>query len=60
MADDFRIGDVVQLKSGGPKMTVEQIGDQGERRLMIRCGWFEGDARKHGSFPPAALKKADA
>ncbi len=27
MADEFKIGDVVQLKSGGPKMTVTLVAD---------------------------------
>ncbi len=32
------VGDVVQLKSGGPKMTVDRIFDGG-----ISCVWFSED-----------------
>ncbi len=32
------VGDVVQLKSGGPKMTVDRILDSG-----IHCVWFSED-----------------
>jgi uncharacterized protein YodC (DUF2158 family) len=27
MAERFHVRDVVKLKSGGPKMTIEEIGD---------------------------------
>ena len=32
----LEIGDIVELKSGGPKMTVTEINVNGE----IRCTWF--------------------
>jgi len=35
---DFREGDVVKLKSGGPMMTVGSIGNQ-----MVRCEWFDAN-----------------
>jgi uncharacterized protein YodC (DUF2158 family) len=49
MEQDFKAGDVVQLKSGGPKMTVEKVanyslGDKPE--LKAACVWFEG-TKKH-------------
>jgi uncharacterized protein YodC (DUF2158 family) len=34
--EDFNVGDVVRLKSGGPSMTVD--GTQGSR---LDCTWFE-------------------
>ena len=41
--EDFKVGDVVQLKSGGPKMTVNRVdGDE------ISCEWFEGRQEPHG------------
>jgi len=38
MAGPFKVGDVVQLKSGGPKMTVTEELTDGK----LRCVWFAG------------------
>jgi uncharacterized protein YodC (DUF2158 family) len=39
---DFEPGDVVQLKSGGPLMTVEVIDKDGMTgRDAVFCVWFE-------------------
>lgn len=35
MANDFKVGDVVQLKSGSNHMTVVGVGDN-----EIECKWF--------------------
>jgi uncharacterized protein YodC (DUF2158 family) len=48
----FNIGDVVQLKSGGPLMTVDNI----DPHDMINCMWFDGREKKSGVFPAATLK----
>ena len=49
----FQPGEVVQLKSGGPRMTVEEIeGDQ------VDCTWFEKNKQHHGSFKSILLSKA--
>jgi uncharacterized protein YodC (DUF2158 family) len=50
MADSFKVGDVVQLKSGGPMMTVEEV----EERTVF-CIWFDKTERKAGRFNPATL-----
>ena len=44
-------GDVVQLKSGGPKMTVTQINQE-----TVWCKWFDGEDVKTGHFPVFSLK----
>lgn len=51
----FVVGDVVQLKSGGPNMTVTTV--EGKE---IFCEWFSGDSNevKRYVFPPDALRKA--
>ena len=53
-------GDIVQLKSGGPRMTVVEVKEwSGEVRVW--CTWF--DAKNNTlseSFPLAALKPAGA
>jgi len=53
---NFQPGDVVQLKSGGPKMTVESL-DQPKGEAY--CSWFEG-GKKQGSWikMPALMKVA--
>lgn len=50
----FEVGQTVELKSGGPVMTITSItGDQ------ITCDWFV-NKHKHssGTFPSASLKPA--
>jgi uncharacterized protein YodC (DUF2158 family) len=47
----FKVGDIVQLKSGGPKMTVHRIVGQGEGSTQIKMqdkvlflsGFIDGD-----------------
>jgi uncharacterized protein YodC (DUF2158 family) len=51
---NFNIGDVVVLKSGGPKMTVDRV----EGGNMV-CVWFDGNATKYGTFSSSALKVYD-
>jgi uncharacterized protein YodC (DUF2158 family) len=58
MADAIKSGDVVQLKSGGPKMTVENVYlFRGEMRA--RCAWFIDDKNHSDTFPVGSLKKVD-
>jgi uncharacterized protein YodC (DUF2158 family) len=35
----FKIGDVVQLKSGGPQMTVKDLGNEHQPN-QVACVWF--------------------
>ena len=35
--NEFKVGDVVMLKSGGPKMTISSIDSNTSK---IRCVWF--------------------
>jgi uncharacterized protein YodC (DUF2158 family) len=56
MSGAFKSGDVVRLKSGGPKMTVTNAGTAhmtGE--AFVECAWFVGTKAETASFPPAAL-----
>ncbi len=45
MADDLKVGDVVQLKSGGPEMTIELIDTFGDDHKKAMCVWFDGAKR---------------
>lgn len=48
----FSVGDVVVLKSGGPKMTVSEVGvDEGQ----IKCVWFDNMKRETALFNPDTL-----
>jgi uncharacterized protein YodC (DUF2158 family) len=53
--EEIAAGKRVRLKSGGPPMTVEQLGDRyGEP--VANCAWFDGKALKRESFPLPALE----
>ncbi len=43
----FQIGDVVKLNSGGPAMTVTQLGLTHGR---IECAWFDLDGNYKTAF----------
>jgi len=43
MADKFRVGDVVKLKSGGPNMTVEETYPD-----KVGTSWFDTNGKRHG------------
>jgi uncharacterized protein YodC (DUF2158 family) len=51
---DFKIGDVVILKSGGPNMTITKIEDS-----ICYLVWFDkNDIKNTGQFEAFFLKKA--
>ena len=60
MEHEFKVGDVVQLKSGGPKMTIDTIGKfgMGSTRDKAKCVWFEGTKRMEALFELPTLKSA--
>ena len=63
----MQIGDIVRLKSGGPKMTIVSVDEQ----AGASCTWFDRNGKRHeGVFtlatveafiarPPAAEKTGD-
>jgi len=56
----FEKGDEVRLKSGGPVMTVEGIGDYSFGAGIedgVVCIWFEGAELKDHIFDAATLVK---
>lgn len=53
---EFKPGDVVKLKSSGPRMTVAWVGEVSPK--ICTCLWFENCTRIEGAFPAAALKLA--
>lgn len=55
MADTFKVGDVVRLKSGGPDMTVTNVGKE-SGMLTVWCAWFVGTKQEKGYFPADAVQ----
>lgn len=55
MNTDYEIGDIVQLKSGGPKMTVKGDHHDGE----VHCQWFSGSKLSDGWFPGDSIQKVE-
>jgi len=53
--DEFKVGMIVQLKSGGPKMTVIETGSL-LTEDRIKCQWFSGSKLESGLFHPKSLK----
>jgi uncharacterized protein YodC (DUF2158 family) len=54
--EDLKLGDTVQLKSGGPVMT---LGKETGERGTYWCNWFNGAELKEGGFPLEQLKKVE-
>jgi uncharacterized protein YodC (DUF2158 family) len=50
---EFKAGDIVRLKSGGPKMTIDTIDNS-----FATCVWFEGTERKQDVFSLASIEIA--
>lgn len=52
---EFEIGELVRLKSGGPKMTVDCRMADGQ---SVNCTWFDDGGKSHTkNFAVASLKK---
>ena len=56
MSEQLKVGDVVKLKSGGVKMTIEEIDNDGN----VSCVWFDGTQLQRGEFPEITLMKFDS
>jgi uncharacterized protein YodC (DUF2158 family) len=51
--EKFKVGDVVQLASGGPTMTV--VGPSLTNKKQVKCQWFVKDEVRTGEFLEDAL-----
>lgn len=51
MAAAFKPGDIVQLNSGGPSMTISELKDG-----KYWCIWFKGASREKAAFEKETLK----
>jgi uncharacterized protein YodC (DUF2158 family) len=59
---DFEKGDMVELKSGRPKMTIEKLGNffPGGPISGALCVWFEGKKKYEEVFDIDVLKIVNA
>ncbi|EPL2029911.1 YodC family protein [Pseudomonas aeruginosa] len=59
---DLKLGDVVRLNSGGPKMTVGHIGVQPvSNEPYVRCTWFdERNVQQVESFLSVTVEKVES
>lgn len=48
----YKVGDLVQLKSDGPVMTVQDIDANGQ---YLWAQWFAGKKLERGRFPAASI-----
>ena len=63
MENNFKVGDVVVLNSGGPRMTIVSMGkhennfafDGNKELLQARCFWFNNIDLKEGIFTVESL-----
>jgi len=49
---EFKIGDTVELKSGGPTMTIVYY----DVKRYFKCSWFVGGKVEDDFFPPDSLR----
>jgi len=54
-AQQLAVGDTVELKSGGPTMTIVHLDEDLDQ---MECTWFAsaGGSLQRGRFPPIALR----
>jgi len=55
---EFKEGDIVKLKSGGPKMTIERIANYMHKGRKAQCNWFINNKKQSGLFALEVLEKA--
>jgi len=54
----FEKGEVVALKSGGPRMTVCDVQKDALESHRVRCVWFEKNKKAEDTFDMKVLKKS--
>lgn len=57
---DFKAGDIVVLKSGGPKMTIKSFEkDAFSKGTLVKCVWFDdNNKQKQKMFVPESLMQS--
>ncbi|KUM15227.1 YodC family protein [Pasteurella multocida] len=59
--NQFHIGDIVKLKSGGPDMTIEKVLRSISEEFLgfYECQWFAGKKLEKGRFPEESLESVN-
>lgn len=57
--NEFKNGEVVELKSGGPRMAVYDTGDDSLGHATVWCEWLVGNKKFAETFAPTSLKLAE-
>ncbi len=62
LSEKLQIGDLVQIKSGGPRMTVSSPqGIYGyDSQESVHCVWFNGSTRLEELFAAEYLEKIES
>jgi uncharacterized protein YodC (DUF2158 family) len=58
--NEFKKGDLVEVKSGSPVMTVADFGDytsSGGPKEGVKCIWFDRGGQQEAVFDSAVLKR---
>jgi uncharacterized protein YodC (DUF2158 family) len=57
--EEIKAGDVVELKSGGPRMTVDSYSTNGneEDKNVVLCCWFDVNMIRMNTFSTSSLRK---
>jgi uncharacterized protein YodC (DUF2158 family) len=58
MTDEIKPGDMVQLWSGGPNMSVARIENEAGV-VSARCSWHDGKKIRTDTFPTALLTQTN-
>ncbi|MBI6616045.1 DUF2158 domain-containing protein [Pseudomonas simiae] len=59
---DFKVGDVVELSSGSPAMSVVEVESHSYRtdgRPRVICEWYEAGKFHRREFVPSVLKRTN-
>jgi uncharacterized protein YodC (DUF2158 family) len=59
MTNEIKVGSVVKLKSGSPKMTVDAVFRDMSKEMYVQCSWFESDKRVERQFRLDAVETAE-
>jgi uncharacterized protein YodC (DUF2158 family) len=53
---NFKVGNTVELKSGGPSMTIANIHEHNGVSVAL-CHWFNGGAPQQNNYPLTSLRE---